>query len=186
VNIIKSLIVNCFDLINQRKKQQLLDEIQINKQVATKIIDTLKNDGFAFAGRSNLTPDQKELIGQVMRVAMRNEVVIEERVRQVNTNQFGDQIEGLKINHDDIKNRINTMKVLQHILGEIDRPLGPTSASVSTWLSANDFILARNKQLTDKLVRETEVERQIHNQQSNLDDYADLSQEQPSHMDPED
>ena len=184
MNNIKSLVLKCFESINQRQKDELFDEIDTNKQVATKIIDTLRTSDNISA--SGLNPDQTREARRLLTTAINNDRRNAYRADSIDPNVLPDQLEGFDINHEDLKIKSEFIKNLHHIAGNLDRPLGPRSASISTWLNANDFILKRNKSLTDQLVRKTEDEIEIKNQSSLLDDYANPSLEQPSYMDPDD
>ena len=182
-NLLK-LVWKCFQTINAKEQNALDDELKTNKQVATKIIDTLTTADNVRASLSN--PDQQREVHQLFTTALINDRRIAARAENLDMNSLSDQMEGLDINHEDVKSKSETVKNWHHIAGNLDRPLGPRSVSISTWLKANDFILRRNKNLTDQQVRKVEEEMEIKRQRSLLDDYADPSLEQPSYMDPDD
>ena len=184
MNNIKCLVWRCFQLINENEKQVLQDQLHTNCEVGTKIIDTLRTADNLPASLSN--PDQQREVRRLFLTATINDRRNADRGDDLDMSLPTDQMEAIDVNHEDLKLRSEAVKNWHHIAGNLDRPLGPRSLSISTWLKANDFILGRNRFLSDQLVRKTEDQIEIKRQRSLLDDFADVSLEQPSHMDPDD
>lgn len=182
---IKLAVLECFNLINQEQKESVLDEIDINKQVATNIISTLqRSDAIR---QDQLNSDQKNQVGEVILRAIIEDRRIEQQANNIDPDNPVDQLDGFRINHEDLSNKSDTIGRLHDIGGRLDRPLGPCSKSIYTWLQAKNLVVLRNARLTDDLVNKTKVQIEIEKEKrSLLDDYANPSLEQPSYMDPED
>jgi hypothetical protein len=188
MNNIKYALLTCFGLINQSQKESISNDLHTNKEVATKIIDTLKNS----ANVRQFSPNQKHEARPILERAILIDMRIDEQIDSLAQNEgmaqneATAQVTGLEINHVDIQNKGQTAHLLNVIAGDLQRPVGLRSFPISTWLSSNVYILKRNTMLTQDLIAKTQIGVEIEKQKSLLDDYADTSLEQPSHMDSDD
>ena len=184
---IKLAILSCFRLINNKQKESIQKDLELNKEVRDKVMNEVMTNSIIQVQHDPVQSDRMHLtmlIGEINNaratVALNN---------NIDENDPASMLDVMDFDHENARSKAQTTDTMARIAGNLDGPLGPRSCSINTWLEASNYLVARNSLLTNKLKNkfrdELEIEKAMH-RSSLIDDYADVSLEQPSYMDPDD
>jgi hypothetical protein len=188
MNKLLSLILNVFKDINTHKKDQISKDLDVNTEVAIKV-------------NGMLTDKLNQSVPLLNRISY-NQVVAQSQGHQRIEDHLQSSINN--IDWDDPESEITEVELIEQKVANrntINRKIGNIltergfEADQKTGLmkNASAWLLGRNKSLTKQYVEcvknDLELEKELNKRtesSSLLDDFADPSLEQPSHMDPED
>lgn len=188
MNELLSLILNVFKDINTHKKDQISKDLDTNTEVAIKVngklTDKLNESVPRLKGWS-----YKQVVAQ-SQGHQRIESHLQSRLDNIDWNDPKGEITEVELIEQKVANRNTINRKIGDIL--VDRGF-EADQETNLMKNASTWLLGRNKSLTKQYVdcikNDLELEKELNKKSqtsSLLDDFADPSLEQPSHMDPED
>ena len=181
---IKRAILDYFSIINNRNQESAMKDLQANRDVAKNIIKELRESDKI--NPDNLSLDQNLIARNINLTAARERAVLGEQTRTLNLNEISDVLDYMHWDQQNLINQVNALKALHNNANSLDEPLGSESKPISTWLKSADFVVNRNKSLSNSIADGVETDVQIKEVKRSVMDYCDPNLEQPSHMDPDD
>ena len=188
MNQLLNIILNVFKDINTHNKDQISKDLDTNTEVAIKV-------------NGMLTDKLNDSVPRLRGVSY-NQVVRQSQAHQRLENHLQSSINN--IDWDEPKAEITEVELIEQKVANrnaINRKIGDiltqcgheSDQKTNLMRNASAWLLGRNKSLTKQYVEcvknDLELEKELNKKKESsslLDDFADPSLEQPSHMDPED
>ena len=183
---LKYAVLNVLGLINEQDTKRLSKDLDTNTEVSTKVVGELSRQ--QFLNTTTLDSHDNARLSIQSHGHQILDQTITEKLDEIDYTNPASEIDEVELQSQKIENRAK----LNNKVGNILQEAGVEEDKRSNLLkAAQDFLVRNNKTLTKSYVNSIKTKLELEKEknkvkESLIDDYANPSLEQPSHMDPDD